>query len=90
MDGFEYLNPETQMEVGGIHLFFIVVAAFSTVFPILMISKRCQREKEEPLLPIIDNRVISYSTQNNPFLKLRMNTFSAAEEQMDRKPLIIV
>jgi hypothetical protein len=90
MDGFEYLNSETQLEVSGVHLFIFVVAAFSTVFPILMINKRCHRKQEEPLLPITDDRVISYPTQNNPFLKLRMNAFSAAEEQMDRKPLIIV
>ncbi len=90
MDGFEYLNPETPMEVSGVHMFFILIAAMSAIFPFLLINKHCHRKQEEPLLPITDDRVISYPTQNNPFLKLRMNTFSAAEEQMDRKPLIIV
>jgi len=89
MDGFEYLDQGNMAEVSGVHLFIFVVAAFSAVFPILMINRRCYRKQQEPLLPTIDTRVISYSTQNNPFLKLRINTYSAAEEQMDRKPIIV-
>ena len=90
MDGFEYLDQGNMPEVSGVQLFFFVVAAFSVAYPILMINRRCHRKQEAPLLPTIDDRVMSYSTQNNPFLKLRINTYSAAEEQMDRKPLIIV
>ncbi len=92
MDGFEYLY--TDIPAGtegntGIYVIFVLLTLFS-VWPICMLNQRCNRRKQEPLLPVIDNMVHTYPTAMNPFLKLRIHTYSAADETLQKKPIIIV
>lgn len=92
MDGLEYLYSDTSPSdsMNYYLMLLIVMISMFGVFPIYMLNRRCEKKKEEPILPVTDNMIHSYSTQDNPFLKLRIVAYSAAEEALDKKPTVIV
>lgn len=90
MEGFEYFYIDSPKGGGSeIYVIFVLLTLVS-VWPICMLSQRCVRRQQEPLLPVIDNMVHSYPNASNPFLKLRIHTYSAAEEMQQKRPTLIV
>ena len=89
MEGFEYLYQDDSQS-GSLNqtlsLVIVLISMFA-IFPLCMLTSRCEKKKQEPLLPVTDNMIHSHPTADNPFLKLRVVSYSAAE---DKKPTIIV
>ena len=99
MDGFEYLYPDYSppqlrggstepAEVTNAHLLMIGCFFLLSLSPLLIFSRRCRRRAPEPLLPVTDSMVHSMPSAQNPYLKLRIHSYSAAEETITSKPIL--
>ncbi len=70
----------------------LLLFAFCFIGALFTTSTYCclRRGKKpaQPILPVSDKMVHSVPTADNPFLKLRVHTFSSAEEGLTPKPIL--
>ena len=89
MEGFEYMlhehrsPPEEDMLL--LFVFCFIGALFTTS---TWCCLRRGKKPETPILPVLDTMVHSVPSADNPFLKLRVHTFSTAEEGLTPKPIL--
>jgi hypothetical protein len=76
---------------GSALVFCLVFVGFCLPTSIFTAYTLCRKRKAlMPVLPIYETRVAESPSSKNPFLKLRMNTYSRAEEQLTLKPNIYI
>ena len=89
MEGAEYMpidhrtTPEEDRLL--LFVFFFIGTLFTTSTYCCL---RRGKKPATPILPVIDDMVHSVPTADNPFLKLRVHTFSTAEEGLTPKPIL--
>ena len=91
MEGYEYLvpNPGSDLMPTEETLVLFAFCAISVLFTTSMVCCLKPKKREEaPLLPVVDTMVHDRPSADNPFLKLRIHTFSSAEELHTPKPAL--
>jgi len=93
MESYEPFSfvQESDASFSSASTIIFIFLSLSTLFPLCILTNRFRTYRTEPMLPLRDTLVHSRPTVDNPFLKLRMHTFSAAEEQQPSlRPIIVV
>ncbi len=88
MEGMEYMGLDHRtFEEDALLLFAFGVISILFSTSTYLCVRRVKKE-ERPVLPTLDTMVHAVPTTDNPFLKLRVHTFSAAEECLTPKPVL--
>ena len=89
MEGIEYMILDNRTPPGTDMLLLFVFCFIGALFTTsTYCCLRTRKQIEKPVLPIVDTMVHSAPSSDNPFLKLRIHTFSVAEETLTPKPVL--